>query len=86
MALLGTLGNVMNHLARHAKGLRGGCHVTDRPTSGRMSSLRISPGCTGGNAFFLSISSPLMIILKINIVRIFTRPAERDPVVSSDAH
>src|SRR5271165_5031909 len=27
-----------------------------------------------------------MVILKINIARIFTRPAERDPVVSSDAH
>src|SRR5713226_4562710 len=51
-----------------------------------MSSLMISPGCTGGNAFFLSISSSLMVILKIDIVRVLTRPAERDAVVSSDAH
>jgi len=27
-----------------------------------------------------------MVILKIDIVRAFGRPAERDPVVSSDAH
>src|SRR5438093_987708 len=56
------------------------------PTSGRMSSLMISPGCTGGKRFLLSIPSSLVVILKIDIVRVFPRPAERDAVVSSDAH
>src|ERR1017187_9542718 len=33
--------------------------VTDRPVDGRMSSLIISPGWTGGSPFFLTIASSL---------------------------
>src|SRR5712691_8464884 len=51
-----------------------------------MSSLMISPGCTGGNPFLFSISSSLTVVLQIDIVRVFPRPAERDAVVSGDAH
>jgi hypothetical protein len=40
--------------------------VTERPVSGRMSSLIISPGWMGGIPFFLSMSSSLMIIFKID--------------------
>src|SRR5713226_1448488 len=59
--------------------------VTDKPTSGRMSSRMISPGCTGGNPFFPFIGNLLMVVFKVDINRVFAWPAERDAVVSGDA-
>ena len=41
-----------------------------------------SPGCTDGNPFLLSIFCSLMVILKVEILRVFLRPAERDAVKS----
>src|SRR5580698_6858703 len=60
--------------------------VTDRPTDGRMSSLIISPGWTGGSPFFLSINFPLMVVFKIDVQGPFARPAESDPVITGHAH
>src|SRR5215469_11367389 len=60
--------------------------VTDSPISGRTSSRMISPGCTGGNRFFTSIPSFLVVVFKVNILRVFAGPAERDAVVCADAH
>src|ERR1039457_3175472 len=60
--------------------------VTDRPVDGRMSSLIISPGWMGGSPFFLSMASSLMVVFKIDIQRVFTRPAEGNPAVPSHPH
>ena len=42
----------------------------------------ISPGCTGGNALFLTMRL-LMVIFKVYILAGLARPAERDAVVSA---
>src|ERR1035441_4705144 len=60
--------------------------VMDSPTSGRISSRRISPGCTGGNPFLRSSVFSLMVVFKVDILRVFARPRERDAVVAGDAH
>src|ERR1035438_3245379 len=60
--------------------------VTDSPTEGRISSLIISPGWTGGSPFLLSMTSSLVVVLKIDIQSVFARPPERNAIVPGYAH
>src|ERR1035438_6088619 len=51
-----------------------------------MSCLIISPGCTGGRPFFLSITPSLMVVFIIDIQCVFARPSESDPVIPRHPH